>query len=79
MIQVANVDELPMHLDMKLVNRHLAPLSRKTLIGWTQKGWVRSAKIGESQQSRRLFNTQDVLDVLDRIGRGHEPRIRSRG
>lgn len=61
-----------------MVHKHIAPLTRKTLNTWVTKGWIRSAKFGESQQSRRLFLTQDVIDALDRMAVGKQPRKRTR-
>lgn len=53
-------------------------VSPKTLRNLEKWGYVRSAKLGSSQQAGRLYKTADVLDALDRLSAGKSPRRRVR-
>jgi hypothetical protein len=78
MAAVANIDLLPVYVNMGMIQKYVAPLTRKKLREWTIKGWVRTSKLGTEKQAQRLFNVNDILDVLDRAAKGLMPRIKSR-
>ncbi len=44
------------------------------LDAWVVNGWVRTAKLDERQQGRRVYSATDVESVLTAISEGREPR-----
>ena len=69
---------LPQYAPHRLINAHVIYLPASRLRQWADQGHVRSLKLGDSQQSARLFNVQDVQDAVERIAQGYEPRKRRR-
>ena len=69
---------LPRYVTLKIIQARIAPISRKQLNSWVIAGHVRSVKLGESRQAGRLYNSQDVVDALDRLAVGRLPRVRRR-
>ncbi len=57
---------------------NVCSVSAATLREWVARGWVRSLKLGPSQQSARLYNVGDVKDVLDRMSTGRQPHSKRR-
>ena len=51
-------------------------VSKRSLMDWVSRGYVRSAKLGDSRQSARLFNLSDIGETLERIASGRLPRRR---
>jgi len=69
---------LPKYAPLKLIQMHMAPLSRKQANEFVVRGWVRSVKLGTKRQCGRLYNVEDVEACLDRMALGHQPRRRRR-
>jgi len=44
------------------------------LSDFRKNGFIRTIKFGESKQATRLYRTEDVLDCLDRMASGYEPK-----
>ena len=78
MAETADIKRLPLYMDAKMVQQYLAPLPRKTLNDWVLKGWIRGSKTGSSRQARKVFKTGDILESLDRLARGENPRKKAR-
>lgn len=68
-------DYLPKYQNARQLKETLG-ISRSRLEDLVIKGYVRSIKFGESKQSGRLYRTADVLDSLDRMSIGYQPRRR---
>ncbi len=78
MAEKADTAGFPLYMDAKMVRQSIAPLSRRTLNDWVLKGWLRGSKTGTSRQARKVFNTADILEILDRLCRGMNPRRKNR-
>jgi hypothetical protein len=53
--------------------REIFGISGHKLTEFVSNGWVRGAKLGETKQSNRLYNVQDISRALECIARGHKP------
>lgn len=73
-----NGQGLPAYAPAGMIQSRLAPVSKATLGNWVIKGWVRSFKVGESQQSARLYSVSDTREALDRLAAGARPRRKKR-
>jgi len=70
--------ELPLWMDVNRVTAKIG-LTAKLLKRLVDAGHVASAKFGDSRQAVRLYKSADILEALDRIGTGHEPRRKTPG
>jgi DNA-binding transcriptional MerR regulator len=53
-------------------------IARDQLMAWAEAGVVRTAKLGNGQQGRRVFCVDDILAALERIAIGLKPENRRR-
>lgn len=76
-LRVIESAALPLWADAKLVLQRIG-LPRQRLIEQARAGHVRSVKFSETRQAARLYHTGDVLDAMDRLAAGAQPRRRTR-
>lgn len=66
--------KLPRYASVAIIRREVAEFSRARLMEFARQGFVRTVKLGEARQTARLYNTEDVLGLLDRLATGRMPR-----
>ncbi len=69
----ATRERQPMWLDLGGIKRAFG-LDERRLHDYVSNGFIRKAKLGETLQSKALYCTADVDDVLSRIATGKPPR-----
>lgn len=50
----------------------------KILKSWSIKGYIRTAKLGDNRQSGRLYRVADVVEALEHLTVGKQPRCKVR-
>jgi len=66
-------EKLPKYAAMKTIATCVAEVSRQQLNAWSDLGFVRTAKLGQGAQAARLYNIEDVLEVVERLCVGRKP------
>lgn len=69
---------LPAYSTAAQIQREIVAVSRKTLREWARRGWVSSAKLGDTQQAGRLYRTADVMALIESVAAGRAPRQHER-
>lgn len=49
----------------------------RTLENWVTEGYVRSVKIDQSKQGRRIYSVSDITNTLEALACGQEPKRRA--
>jgi len=70
--------DMPKYCPATQIRKLVAPVSRRALRDWARQGFVRIAKLGQSQQSPALYSVEDVLAVLEKLAQGGSPTRRRR-
>ena len=46
----------------------------RRLDDWVTRGWVRTVKLDETDQGRRLYSCEDIDRTLSHLAKGYKPR-----